>query len=705
MAKKQLRFIAAIAAANFVFLCVAHLSAHAADGPNRVTSSDVAAGRWMDTLLDPDRDVASKKRVSRPRAQQRTSQRRPSLQGKLVRNSGARDGTPPFALVDRYGGILRYVEPSDSVNLQKYLGRTIGVKHDTGDTLLASQLALPRTGRPGAKTGLNLAQHLEPIPAGEIVSPGSATRGPAPHVHNHNHGAHAPPVQEFPAQEFVEEPIVIDGPDNGPIYLDGGHDDGGYEGSYDAGYDSGYRDEGLNFGGCPTCGDVTCGDATCRQRNGGGGGCGLGARGVMYVRGEYLLWNLEGMDIPELVVQVPFDTTANPPVALGTDQSVTLYGGNRVLEDERHGGRIIGGIWLDDYGQWGIEGEYLRLSELEEQFSAGSKNGNSPADGQYIFRPFFNTVSATRDDGSVVPRGNALEDVDTNLLDGTVTVDIRSEFQSAGIRLRHNLCCRSGCDTGCGDGVGCGSGCGNGIGCGSGVGYGSDIGIGPLNRLCNLLRKGTRHTDVLYGFRWTSLDESLQVVEDLQEIPTTAGDEIDVQDRFETENDFLGGEIGYETSWRLRRWSLRLLSKVAIGNTKQRVNISGFTDNDGLNPVRSAGGLLTQSFQLDGQTVNVGNIGTYERDEFSMIPEVGFTLGYNITPRLKLTGGYTLLYWSNILRPGNQIDLDVNGNLLRRDPVLPSNTALVVRDDHPRFEFHQTDLWAQGLNLGAEYTW
>ncbi|MGI9428364.1 MAG: BBP7 family outer membrane beta-barrel protein, partial [Bythopirellula sp.] len=114
------------------------------------------------------------------------------------------------------------------------------------------------------------------------------------------------------------------------------------------------------------------------------------------------------------------------------------------------------------------------------------------------------------------------------------------------------------------------------------------------------------------------------------------------------------------------------------------------------------GGLLTQNFaHPDG--FNVGNIGVFERDEFSMIPEVGLTLGYNVTPRLKVTGGYSLLYWSNVVRPGDQIDLDVNANLLRRDGVPDPDT--IVRDDHPRFVFRQTDLWAQGLNFGAEYTW
>ena len=689
MAKQHLRFLAALAATNFMFLCAAHQTVQAADGPNRVTSSDVAAGRWMDSLLDPDRDVAAKKRAARPRTSQRGSQRRPSLQGKLVRNSDAKDGTPPFALLDRYGGILRYVEPVESVELQKYLGRTIGVRHDTGDTLLASQLALPRTRRQGPKTGLNLAQHLEPIPAGEIISQGSpqgsATRGPAPHVHNH--GPHAP------VEEFVEEPIVIDGSDNGPIYLDGGYEesyDGGYESSYSGEYGGGY-DDGLNFGGCPTCGD-----ATCRQRSG-GGGCGRGARGVMYLRGEYLLWHLEGMETPALVLSDDdgdFNEAANAET--GNDPSI-IFGGARTLEDSRNGGRIIFGLWLDDYGQWGVEGEYLRLDELSETFVAGQRNNLAPIGaGPFIGRPFFNTGII---DGNVASRGDSQEDVDTNNLDGSVTVNLRSDFQSAGIRLRHNLCCREGCRTGCGDGVGCG----NGIGCGSAVGVGCQA--GPLGRLCRLLRKGTRHTDVLYGFRWTALDESLQVNEDLLVVGTglnsPEGTTFLVEDRFATENQFLGGEIGYETEWQLNRWSLNVLSKVAIGNTRQRVDITGSTVVDGETPL--TGGLLAQRFVFADGTP-VGNIGSNERDEFSMIPEVGLTMGYNLTQRLKLTAGYTLLYWSNVVRPGDQVDLDVNANLLPRNNEVPP-AGTIVPNDHPRFVFHQTDLWAQGLNLGAEYTW
>ncbi len=670
MANVQRRSLAAFSAACAT-LFLFGLPTQAADGPNRVSASDVSAGQFVDSLLGPD--APKKRQKTRPAAR-----RKSTVRGKLAKNQKTENGLPLFALVDTQGKILRYVEPVKSVDLEAYLGKMVSVRRDTGKTLLASQLALPRT----TKAAVQLAQHHEPIPAG------------VPILADEPFSGEAIPSDSSVVVDGYEN--GVDSYENGPIYLDGEYNENEY-------------DEGLHFGGgCPNCGSGTCSSRR-------GGGCGYGARGVMYAHAEYLMWYMEGMNVPRLVIQFQ-DLNVGTGDAIGP--FTTLYGGNRVLEDERHGGRLTLGLWLDDYGQWGLEGDYLRLSTLDERFVAGSKDGLVPPLGSFIGRPFFQTGIIN---GNLLSRGPSQEDVDTNRLDGTVTVDVRSEFQTAGIRLRHNLCCREGCNTGCGDAVGCGSGCGGGIGCGSSVGYGSDTFFqsGPLGRICRLLRKGTRHTDVLYGFRWANLDESIQITEDLQEFtsittnPPTLGNSIDVFDRFATENEFMGGEIGYETEWEHQRWSLNFLSKLAIGNTRQRVRVTGSTTiDDGLGTVSvTDGGLLTQRFVHPGADLIagnaddfvVGNIGDYKRDEFSMIPEIGLTLGYNLTQRLKLTGGYTLLYWSNVLRPGDQIDLDVNGNLLNRNGT--PDPATIVQGDHPRFVFHQTDLWLHGLNLGAEYTW
>lgn len=614
-------------------------SADAADRPNRSSRSDVAAGQWIDSLLDPSTPMPKRKQANKPRPGRVASPQRYRLRGKLVKNPKTEDGLPPYALVDKHGGVLRYIEPVKSVNLDQYLEKTIAVKHDTGDMLLASQLALPQTrsGQASAPLGLQLAQNLEPIPAGEPVPAGKAATA-------------APPVETLQEE---------------PIYLDGGYEDG------------------LNFGGCTNCGDMACG---IRQ-----GGCGYGARGVMYLHGEYLLWTVEGMNTPPLIIADDNGAFSSPDI---------IYGDDLILEDGRSGGRITFGLWLDDYGQWAIEGDYFALGKETEVFAAGGNDGVAGPSGLFIGRPFFNTLAYTNGDGVNVPRGTVQEEVDTQRLDGTVTVRSSSELRSFGLRLRHGLCCADPCGTCCGDAVGCGSG----VNCGSGCGMGFGTALpGPLGRICKLLKTGVRRTDVLYGVRYVELEESLHVNENLEVVEApNLGTTFIVNDMFDTENEFIGGEIGFTTEWERNRWSLRFLSKLAVGNTQQRVSINGNTVIDGAAPLQ--GGLLAQPRStLAGVSADrqAGNIGDYERNEFSMIPELGLTLGYNITPRLKLTGGYTLLYWSNVLRPGDQIDIDINGTQIPSQGAAP---VLVARD-HPRFEFRQTDIWAQGLNLGAEYTW
>jgi hypothetical protein len=61
----------------------------------------------------------------------------------LVRNPSREGGSPPFALSDQAGIIQRYVEPVPGIDLNPYVGQVVTVRHDTGRTLLASQLELP----------------------------------------------------------------------------------------------------------------------------------------------------------------------------------------------------------------------------------------------------------------------------------------------------------------------------------------------------------------------------------------------------------------------------------------------------------------------------------------------------------------------------------------------------------------------------------
>ena len=87
------------------------------------------------------------------------------------------------------------------------------------------------------------------------------------------------------------------------------------------------------------------------------------------------------------------------------------------------------------------------------------------------------------------------------------------------------------------------------------------------------------------------------------------------------------------------------------------------------------------------------------RDAFAVVPEVGVNVGYQITESLRLFAGYSFIGWSDVARPGDQIDVGLNPNLIPTSatfgaPGGPPRPALAVQ---------RTDFWAQGVNFGVEW--
>lgn len=191
---------------------------------------------------------------------------------------------------------------------------------------------------------------------------------------------------------------------------------------------------------------------------------------------------------------------------------------------------------------------------------------------------------------------------------------------------------------------------------------------------------------LLGGFRFLSLEENLSVTESL----TTLGDEVTnhtLSDSFGTHNRFYGGELGLATEFRVGRWFLDTRAKVALGGTRQTAHISGSEVDTNLNTgqqVRFNSGLLALA----------SNSGRFSRDQFSVVPEVGLNLGYNVNDCLRLYVGYTFVYWNNVVRPGAAIDTTVNTSQL-------SGGAL-AGPARPAFAFKNTDFWAHGVNFGLE---
>jgi hypothetical protein len=625
------------------------------DGPNVTNDRDMAVGSMVDSFFEPlttdSRPVRGATRALG--GQPSKASIRPQWTARLARNPKPKDGNPPYVLIDRYGGIQRYIEPVPQIDLEQHIGQTVSVRRDTGHTLLASQLDLPRassaagavaknSSKLSPSKNVNLAAFEQTAAASPAPTPADGSPLPTPTA--------SPETIPSPHGEIIEGQ-VIEG--EGPML-----DANGQPMSVPQGVDPLYLDD-QDSGAIEPC--PNCGSKLCAMK----GGCGFGSRPIFYARGEYLLWYIEGMQIPPLVVE---GTADNGDFV----DAFVVYGNQRILDSSRSGGRVRLGYWLDDYGRWAVEGEYLGLGQINSHFLDGG-NGTFPIVG----RPFIDATTG-------LP---AVEDVSFPGIMGTVAVNADSRFQSAGVWLRKSICCTPGCAS-CGDAVGCGSGVCGGSGCGSGV-----AGSAPC---FSFFQGGTRHIDMVYGVRWAELKEGLDITENLTVIaPSTApsiGTTFLVNDNFATSNQFIGGEFGFAWDWQRSRWSLELLSKLALGSTRQGVTIRGFTVNTppGGPSETFNGGLLTQS----------SNISHYERDMFSVLPQVGLTAGYMLTDRLKLTGGYTFMYWSRVVRPGDQIDPEVNPELIPSQGT--TGDGLPAR---PQFAFRDTDIWIQGINVGLEYQW
>jgi len=199
------------------------------------------------------------------------------------------------------------------------------------------------------------------------------------------------------------------------------------------------------------------------------------------------------------------------------------------------------------------------------------------------------------------------------------------------------------------------------------------------------------HLHGLLGYRFAYLRDSLRINQTSEWLVDDgfiyAGTGKRIFDQFASRNEFHGGTLGLAVQLRRPRWFLDLTGKVSLGSTGSTVWIDGATTTTvpGADPMTTGGGLLALGT----------NIGEHKLSSFSVIPEASLTLGYNVTPRLQLSAGYTFIYWSGVVRPGDQIDLSVNPSQFPPGPL--------VGPARPEFPARSTGFWAQGLNLGIEY--
>ncbi len=342
----------------------------------------------------------------------------------------------------------------------------------------------------------------------------------------------------------------------------------------------------------------------------------------IYGEAEYLLWWIRDQDLPPLVTGANLSAAqlaalgADPnfvPGAIGQAGTQLLLGGSQDFESSLfHGVRGLVGYGIPQWGL-GVEVGGFYMPEQRQAFSVNSSG--QPA----LFRPFIDPITNAN---------MAMPIADPGIASGSIDAIQSTELYGGEANIRKNVLCSR-----------------------------------------------NHSLDVIGGFRYLNLEESLRI-QSVSSILGT-GDSLLINDSWGTRNQFYGGQGGLRYTLRKGRWVLMFDGKVGFGTMNQTVLINGMTTmTTGDGSVSAPGGLLTSGT----------NLGRVSDDEFVVIPEGTVRLGYQITPRIGGYVGYNFLYLSSVVRPGDQIN--------------PVPGAMGVPDN---FAVRDSDFWAQGLTFGLQF--
>jgi hypothetical protein len=371
---------------------------------------------------------------------------------------------------------------------------------------------------------------------------------------------------------------------------------------------------------------------------------------LLWARAEYLVWWMKDGPAPPPLITTGPQANLNAG-ALGDPETAILFGNSPLGYGTFSGGRWTVGTWCDLCQERGFEVTGFLFEQRSIKFGETSDLAGNPV----LARPFTNAQTTfnqavfvtfpQRFAGGVgVSSASQLWGVEANVLDNTL---------HGGVPLRTYV-----------------------------------------------FPWGEWRLELQAGFRFLELHENLNIDQLSfllsQGIASFAGQTIFppnalfLHDGFGTRNRFFGGQVGLHTQWSHGCWFVDVLGKLALGDTHEITNINGSTTLIPPNapPITVNGGLVATST----------NIGHYTHDHFGVVSELGFTVGYQWGPCVRLFTGYTFLFWDRVVRPGNQVDLAVN---LTQVPIHPTFGPL-VGPAQPAFSNAQSSFWAQGMSFGIE---
>lgn len=356
--------------------------------------------------------------------------------------------------------------------------------------------------------------------------------------------------------------------------------------------------------------------------------------GHIWLNAEYLFWWLKGDNTPPLVT----GGSASSAGILGNPGTTILFDGSHLANNEFHGIRVSAGYTCPDE-ILGIEGTGFYFFDHQHQFQATA----GAAGSQVLARPIINSLTGQETVQVIAFPGT---------FSGDVQVSSLTRFWGSEVNL-------------------------------IGVAYGG----------CQA------NFDMLAGFRYVDLNENLRVVK-TSTIQGTGRSALNgalvippasnvVSDQFDTRNQFYGGQLGGQVEFRCCKVFIDLISKAAVGNSHETITIAGSTSvtQAGVGTTTVPGGLLALP----------SNIGRFQHDAIAVVSETQVNVGYQICKPMRVYAGYNFLYWSDVVRVGDQITRVVN------ESQVPTSVNFVpggVGGAAPPPLLRQTSFWAHGLNFG-----
>jgi Putative beta barrel porin-7 (BBP7) len=353
---------------------------------------------------------------------------------------------------------------------------------------------------------------------------------------------------------------------------------------------------------------------------------------------EYLLWWVKKGPEPQ-----PLVTTSSLASLgiLGAADTVVVTGGSAIDYQAFSGMRMSGGIFFNDDHAFGIElGGFFT-----EHRPYGTLDSSSPLGQPLLARPIINAQTGLEAAELVSAPGIAM---------GSILIGSTSSL--------------SGYD---------------------------------INAITGLWRDGPSRLTLLAGFRYVTLTEDITIMQSTDLLPGgSAGfnnqiigvpTNVGIFDKFAVDNNFYGGQIGAMWEYNSNSFFINSLVKLAIGGVHEDINIGGFSSSSGggTTPTSTSGGLLALA----------SNSGHANHDDFAFVPELGVNVGYQFTPVFRAYVGYTFLWISDVARPGDLINRDINPSLVPTSTTFGTNNVPA----EPNRSVHQTDFWAQGFNIGVEF--